>query len=65
MKIDNIGWQAVLPSGAFANARTKAQCIILACFEIDKTESIEEDIATGKYVNWWQDDLMFKVKEDK
>lgn len=65
LKIDNIGWQAVLPSGGFANARTKAQCVILACFEIDRTESIEEDIVTGKYVNWWQDDLMFKVKEDK
>ena len=51
LKIDNIGWQAVLPSGSFANARTKAQCVILACLEIDKTEPIEEDIATGKYVS--------------
>lgn len=50
LRIDNIGWQAVLPSGSFANARTKTQCVILACMEIDKTEPIEEDIATGKYV---------------
>jgi hypothetical protein len=33
--------------------------------EIDKTEPIEEDLATGKYVSWWQDDPMFKAKEDK
>lgn len=65
LRIDNIGWQAVLPSGSFANARTKTQCVILACMEIDKTEPIEEDIATGKYVSWWQDDPMFKTKEDK
>lgn len=65
LRIDNIGWQAVLPSGSFANARTKAQCVMLACMEIDKTEPIEEDFATGKYVSWWQDDPMFKTKEDK
>lgn len=65
LKIDNIGWQAVLPSGSFANARTKAQCVILACMEIDETESIVEDLATGKYVSWWQNDPMFKTKEDK
>lgn len=65
LRIDNIGWQAVLPSGSFANARTKAQCVILACMEIDKTEPIEEDLATGKYVSWWQDDPMFKTKEDE
>lgn len=65
LRIDNIGWQAVLPSGSFANARTKAQCVILACMEIDKTGPIEEDLATGKYVSWWQDDPMFMTKEDK
>lgn len=65
LKIDNIGWQAVLPSGSFANTITKAQCVILACLEIDKTDPIEEDLATGKYINWWKDDLMFKVKENK
>lgn len=65
LRVDNIGWQAILPSGGFANARTKAQCVILACLEIDKTEPIEEDLATGKYVSWWQDDPMFKAKEDK
>ena len=38
---------------------------VLWNMEIDKTEPIEEDLATGKYVSWWQDDPMFKAKEDK
>jgi len=60
MKVDGIGWQAILPSGGFANARTKAACVILACIEIDESEPIEKDLATGKNVSWWQSDPMFK-----
>ena len=58
-------WLRLISASSFANARTKAQCVILACMEIDKTEPIEEDLATGKYVSWWKNDPMFKTKEDK
>lgn len=54
LRVDKHAWQAFLPSGAFANATTKAQCVILAQFEIDKAQPIEEDEVTKKNVSWWQ-----------
>lgn len=53
LKVDTHAWQAFLPSGAFANATSKAQCVVLTCLEIDNTPSIDEDEVTKKNVNWW------------
>ena len=60
IKVEDNAWQAFLPSGAFANARTKAQCVILACLEIDKTPTCKEDEITNKNVTWWQGFSEFK-----
>ena len=60
IKVKNNAWQAFLPSGAFANATSKSQCVILACLEIDKSPMCDDDKVTIRNVSWWKEHIEFK-----
>lgn len=57
-KVGRNKWQAHLPSGGFANATSKNDCVLKAMDEIDATESLECD-NVAKSPDWWKYSIEF------
>lgn len=57
-KVDTNKWQAYLPSGGFANATSKNDCVLNAINEIDIGENIECD-KVAKSPDWWKGNPLF------
>lgn len=57
-RVENAKWQAHLPSGSFANATSKNDCVLNAINEIDITEDLECD-KVAQSPDWWKQEIMF------